>query len=100
MSLSISKSEKDAVLAELLLGGEGDTPEECAKDLANRVIHAFLDVREKRAQRYVASDPGHMWALWGPYPTTAGAHKAIAKVPVSHEGQKFLILPVHQEVSE
>lgn len=53
MSIPISKSEVDAVMAELLLGGEGDDPESAARDLAKRAIHAFLPIRESR--------PGYGW---------------------------------------
>lgn len=100
MSLPISPAEKKAVLEELLAGGEGETPEEAAADLASRAIHALLDARGTRKHFYLLSNPGHMWGVWGPYATTSGAHKAIAKVPVSHQDQKFLIFPHHQELTD
>jgi hypothetical protein len=92
MTLPISKSEKEAVKAELLLGGEGETPEEAAADLASRVIHAFLEARERRDQWLLLNSSGRMKAVpaVGPYPTIAAVKRAIDQGRVHNGGSFFL----------
>lgn len=101
MSLPISKSEKDAVLAELLAGGEGETPEEAAKDLANRVIHAFLEVRDSREMYghmvYQRTKSPQVPNVYGPWATVAAANK---NLPSGLEGDRAVLVKIHTGKAE
>lgn len=101
MSIPISKSEKEAVKAELLLGGEGETPEEAAADLASRVIHAFLDVRNSREQygvmTYQRTKAPQVPNVYGPWATLASANK---NLPPGMNGDRAVLVKIQGKVPD
>lgn len=110
MSLPISKSEKDAVKAELLLGGEaepleGESEEDADKrgidDLTSRVIHAFLEVRDSREMYghmvYQRTKSPQVPNVYGPWATVATANK---NLPAGLEGDRAVLVKIHTGKAE
>lgn len=85
MTLSISASEKKAIVA-VLESGEYESPEA----MASAIIQTFVEVREKRNQYALVTQwEGNALFAFGPYPTDDAATKDFMSgtLPLTHFGK-------------